>query len=309
MQATHKPLAAQRGVPVRPAQSLSRAHFAHRLPKQSGLCAGQSLSALQVPDASTAPLEGASRTGASAGLPTAGASGTVTGASAGVATIGASGTVTGASAGVATAGASGTMTGASAGVATRTASGWKASSPGPLTAASGSADQGASPAGRPSLPPSPAGTQRRSAVHAYPFWHGCLSVGTQTLQSRTSPHARANVTGRTNTRTFGHMNCEFVIVGILGCGLRKLREKSTQGKVSSPWLAGILTQIGPYRRVVLGWQHPLRSLSHAPHDVHAQDHAHSPSASQESQATRKDGQDPNQLSVPCGQEFGDTSGP
>ena len=260
MQATHKPLAAQRGVPVRPAQSLSRAHFAHRLPKQSGLCAGQSLSALQVPDASTAPLEGASRTGASAGLPTAGASGTVTGASAGVATIGASGTVTGASAGVATAGASGTMTGASAGVATRTASGWKASSPGPLTAASGSADQGASPAGRPSLPPSPAGTQRRSAVHAYPFWHGCLSVGTQTLQSRTSPHARANVTGRTNTRTFGHMNCEFVIVGILGCGLRKLREKSTQGKDAFATAARHPHADRPGRRVMSGLAVPAQFL-------------------------------------------------
>ena len=283
MQATHRPLAAQTGVPVRPAQSLSPEHFAHRLPKQRGLCAGQSLSALQVPGASNAPL-GASRAGAS-------------------------GTMTDASAGVVTAGASGTMTGASASVATRTVSGWEPSRPGPLAAASGGEDRAVSTASGPSLPPSPAGTQRRSAVHAYPFWHGCGSVGTQTLQSRTTPHARHKVPGRTNSKIFERMSCEFVIVGILGCGLRKLREKSTQGKVSSPWLAGILTQIGPHRRVVLGWQHPLRSLSHAPHDVHAQDHAHSPSASQESQATRKDGQDPNQLSVPCGQEFGDTSGP
>jgi len=54
--ATQRPLLAQAG-PFRPVQSVSAAHFAHRLPRQSGLCAGQSLSILQVP--------GASRTGVS----------------------------------------------------------------------------------------------------------------------------------------------------------------------------------------------------------------------------------------------------
>ena len=44
--------------------------------------------------------------------------------------------------------------------------------------------------------------------------------------------------------------------------------------MSSPRLPGILTQIGPYRRVVLGWQYPPRSLSHAPQEGHAEDDAH-----------------------------------
>ncbi len=49
---THMPLPAQAG-PDRPTQSASVAHFAQRLPRQRGVCDGHSLSALQVPGAST----------------------------------------------------------------------------------------------------------------------------------------------------------------------------------------------------------------------------------------------------------------
>jgi hypothetical protein len=69
VQAMHKPLAAQKG-PDRPLQSLSPAHFAHRLFRQSGLCGEQSWSVAQVPGvsgvgASGIPASGRPASGAS----------------------------------------------------------------------------------------------------------------------------------------------------------------------------------------------------------------------------------------------------
>jgi hypothetical protein len=81
VQAMHKPLAAQKG-PDRPLQSLSPAHFAHRLFRQSRLCGEQSWSVAQVPGASTVGASGTPASGRLAG-----------GASIGVAPDAASGVV------------------------------------------------------------------------------------------------------------------------------------------------------------------------------------------------------------------------
>ena len=201
VQATHRPLGAQVG-PVRPLQSLSPAHFAHRLFKQSGLCGEQSWSVLQVPGASTGGASGTRASGRLAG-----------GASGRGASGGASGAVPTRASGETTAGApsrSGPSRGGASGAApTRASGGTTAGAPsrsGPSSPdeipvgpsvlvdagpASASVGPRLSTFAGPSLPPPATSTQRKSAVHANPGRH-ISAGGEQTLQSRSPPPATSD---------------------------------------------------------------------------------------------------------------------
>ena len=245
--ATQRPLVtSQARVPVRPSQSLSREHFAHRLPKQSGFCDEQSLSALHEPAASTVgPMKGASADGASAGPPVAGASGTGAGAS-GATYAGESGRVSTGASGEAVSGAasgsgpSGRVLNAASG-GEDTESGAAASRP--MAAASGTAGLSVpmawsavpllSTATRPSAPPSTSRTHRQSAVHVYPVWH--LSWGEQKLQSRSTQES-PKIAGRRNASTLEDTETWLLISEVFGYGFGKLLGKwPKQWRV--PWLS------------------------------------------------------------------------
>jgi hypothetical protein len=210
VQATHRPLLAQTG-PFRPVQSVSAAHFAHRLFKHSGLCGEQSLSVLQVPGPSTV---GASGILASGWVLTDGASGTVaSGASGRFVTAASGGVAAGASGRFVTAASGGVAAGASGRTGAGARSGSGPSGPDEMiTGPSAPTDTGPSSAppavserprpsifSGPSLPPPPTGTQRKSAVQAKPGWH-ISAGGEQTLQSR-SPAPAASVDPWLSTAT------------------------------------------------------------------------------------------------------------
>jgi hypothetical protein len=170
--ATQRPLLAQAG-PFRPTQSVSPAHFAHRLFKHRGLGDEQSLSVLQVPGASTVGASGARSTGrASGAVTTAGLSG----------------------------GAESATDPSIPGLALA-----PPEPPNPPTPPDPVPPPAASERPRlsifsgPSLPLPPTGAQRKSAVQAKPGWH-ISAGGEQTLQSR-SPAPAASVDPWLSTAT------------------------------------------------------------------------------------------------------------
>ena len=258
--ATQRPLVMlQAGVPVRPVQSLSTPHLAHRLPKQSRLCGEQSLSVLQAPAASTVgPVGGASVDRASTGPPGAGASGTE-GAS--VSGAGASAS-TGASGAASTGESVRVSTGASGEAISRAASGSGPSGP-VLSAASGVEDTASGPAAsrpmaepasgaaglsvpmawsvvrlpsaatRPSAPPSTSSTHFQSSVHLYPVRH--LSSYEQKFQSRSTQES-PKIAGRSNASTLEDTESWLLISEVFGCGLGKLLGKWPE-QWRAPWLS------------------------------------------------------------------------
>ena len=254
VQATHRPLGAQVD-PVRPLQSRSPAHFAHRLFKQSGLCGEQSWSLLQVPGAS---MVGASGTPASERLASGASIGVVpAGASGAVSTMASGGTTAGAPSGPGPSspdeipvGPSGLADAVPTSVEPRWSTFTGPSLPPPATGAQRKSEVHANPgwhisAGgeqtpqsrspppaasvgpwlsrdrKPSAPPSTSRTHVQSAVHVNPFWH--WSWGEHRLQSRTTQES-PDVTGKTSASTLAHATIRVLISQVLGCGLNKLLE-------------------------------------------------------------------------------------
>jgi len=214
VQATHRPLVAQAGVPGRAAQSLSAVHR---------------------PDASTVtPPEGASAASASA-TPTTDTSGGL--AAAGLsATVSASASVEPDIGGIGASGPAPSDTSLPPSRATSTLAP-AASGPAPsdtslppskatsALAPAASVERWLSTGAAPSLPPSPARTQSRSGVHTYPGRHGSLSCGAQMFQSRLTQLHPA-VTGKTSVSTHKQTKRWFLMFEVFGCEMKKLLGKS-----------------------------------------------------------------------------------